>query len=161
MANMLIHIHSGPELENKLTLGLLVAKTGVEEGHSVNCFWLRMLCTLGIAGQKVKSWDRAPAMQTCICRRLLRQAFKLWCRECLRKPAVMMTVFSRAITHLLLCRTSLSLWPSRPIRCCVIELVVSAGITPLLSSGLIFAIGAALRHPRSPKPGRYHQPTPC
>ena len=38
MANLLIHIHSGPELENKLTLGLLVAKTGVAEGHSVKLF---------------------------------------------------------------------------------------------------------------------------
>ena len=38
MAKLLIHIHSGPELENKLTLGLLVAKTGVAEGHSVKLF---------------------------------------------------------------------------------------------------------------------------
>ena len=38
MANLLIHIHSGPELKNKLTLGLLVAKTGVAEGHSVKLF---------------------------------------------------------------------------------------------------------------------------
>ena len=38
MANLLIHIHSGPELENKLTLGLLVAKTGIAEGHSVKLF---------------------------------------------------------------------------------------------------------------------------
>ena len=35
MANLLIHIHSGPELENKPTLGLLVATTGVAEGRSV------------------------------------------------------------------------------------------------------------------------------
>ena len=38
MANLLVHIHSGPELKNKLTLGLLVAKTGVAEGHSVKLF---------------------------------------------------------------------------------------------------------------------------
>ena len=38
MAKLLIHIHSGPELKNKLTLGLLVAKTGVAEGHSVTLF---------------------------------------------------------------------------------------------------------------------------
>lgn len=38
MANLLIHIHSGPELKNKLTLGLLVAKTGVTEGHNVKLF---------------------------------------------------------------------------------------------------------------------------
>ena len=38
MANLLIHIHSGPELKNKLTLGLLVAKTGIAEGHSVKLF---------------------------------------------------------------------------------------------------------------------------
>ena len=38
MANLLVHIHSGPELKNKLTLGLLVAKTGVAERHSVKLF---------------------------------------------------------------------------------------------------------------------------
>jgi hypothetical protein len=38
MANLLVHIHSGPELKNKLTLGLLVAKTGVAQGHSVKLF---------------------------------------------------------------------------------------------------------------------------
>ena len=38
MAKLLIHIHSGPELKNKLTLGLLVAKTGVAEGHNVKLF---------------------------------------------------------------------------------------------------------------------------
>lgn len=38
MANILVHIHSGPELKNKLTLGLLVAKTAVAEGHKVKLF---------------------------------------------------------------------------------------------------------------------------
>ena len=38
MAKLLIHIHSGPELKNKLTLGLLVAKTAVTEGHDVKLF---------------------------------------------------------------------------------------------------------------------------
>ena len=135
MAKLLIHIHSGPELKNKLTLGLLVAKTGIAEGHSVKLFWPRMLCTLSIARQKVKSWDRALEMQTCTCRRLLRQRFRLWSRECLQKPAVMMTVFLRAITRLLLCRTSLLLWPWRPIRCCVIEAAVSAGILLFYHAG--------------------------
>ena len=38
MPNILVHIHSGPELKNKLTLGLLVAVTGVKEGHAVKLF---------------------------------------------------------------------------------------------------------------------------
>ena len=38
MPSILIHIHSGPELKNKLTLGLLVAVTGVKEGHKVKLF---------------------------------------------------------------------------------------------------------------------------
>lgn len=38
MRNILVHIHSGPELKNKLTLGLLVAVTGVKEGHTVKLF---------------------------------------------------------------------------------------------------------------------------
>ena len=41
MANILVHIHSGPELKNKLTLGLLVAKTAVAEGHKVKLFMAR------------------------------------------------------------------------------------------------------------------------
>ena len=39
MANLLVHIHSGPELKNKLTLGLLVAKTGSRKAIVSNCFW--------------------------------------------------------------------------------------------------------------------------
>ena len=38
MPSILVHIHSGPELKNKLTLGLLVAVTGVKEGHTVKLF---------------------------------------------------------------------------------------------------------------------------
>ena len=38
MSNILIHIHSGPELKNKLTLGLLVAVASVKEGHKVKLF---------------------------------------------------------------------------------------------------------------------------
>lgn len=38
MSNILIHIHSGPELKNKLTLGLLVAVTSLKEGHHVKIF---------------------------------------------------------------------------------------------------------------------------
>ena len=38
MPRILVHIHSGPELKNKLTLGLLVAVTGVKEGHAVKLF---------------------------------------------------------------------------------------------------------------------------
>ena len=38
MAKILVHIHSGPDLENKVTLGLLVAVTSLKEGHDVKVF---------------------------------------------------------------------------------------------------------------------------
>ena len=38
MSKILVHIHSGTDLENKLTLGLLVAVTSVKEGHEVKLF---------------------------------------------------------------------------------------------------------------------------
>ena len=38
MSHLLIHIHSGPDLKNKLTLGLLVAVTSLKEGHDVKVF---------------------------------------------------------------------------------------------------------------------------
>ena len=38
MLSILNHIHSCPESKNKLTLGLLVAVTGVKEGHTVKLF---------------------------------------------------------------------------------------------------------------------------
>ena len=38
MAKVYIHIHSGPELKNKATLGLLVAVTAQKEGHEVKVF---------------------------------------------------------------------------------------------------------------------------
>ncbi len=38
MSKILIHIHSGTDLKNKLTLGLLVAVTSVKEGHEVKLF---------------------------------------------------------------------------------------------------------------------------
>jgi len=39
MSNFLIHIHSGPDLKNKLTLGLLVATTAIQKGHNVEVFF--------------------------------------------------------------------------------------------------------------------------
>ena len=38
MVKILVHIHSGPELKNKLSLGLLVALTSIQEGHEVTLF---------------------------------------------------------------------------------------------------------------------------
>ena len=38
MLSILNHIHSCPESKNKLTLGLLVAVTGVQKGHIVKLF---------------------------------------------------------------------------------------------------------------------------
>ena len=38
MLSILNHIHSCPESKNKLTLGLLVAVTGVKKGHIVKLF---------------------------------------------------------------------------------------------------------------------------
>ncbi|MDC0094189.1 DsrE family protein [Alphaproteobacteria bacterium] len=38
MSKILIHIHSGPDLKNKATLGMLVAITAFKEGYEVNIF---------------------------------------------------------------------------------------------------------------------------
>ena len=38
MAKLLVHIHSSPEMKNKVTLGLLVAVSGVKNGHEVKLF---------------------------------------------------------------------------------------------------------------------------
>ena len=38
MSKFLIHIHSGPELKNKATLGMLVALTAFKKGDEVNIF---------------------------------------------------------------------------------------------------------------------------
>ena len=38
MAKLLVHIHSSQEMKNKVTLGLLVAVTGVKNGHEVKLF---------------------------------------------------------------------------------------------------------------------------
>ena len=38
MSKVLIHIHSGPDLKNKATLGMLVALTAFKKGDEVNLF---------------------------------------------------------------------------------------------------------------------------
>ena len=38
MSKVLVHIHSGPELKNKATLGILVALTAFRKGDEVNIF---------------------------------------------------------------------------------------------------------------------------
>ena len=38
MSKCLIHIHSGPDLKNKATLGLLVALTAFKQGNELNIF---------------------------------------------------------------------------------------------------------------------------
>ena len=38
MSKVLIHIHSGPDLKNKVTLGMLVALTAFKKGDEVNMF---------------------------------------------------------------------------------------------------------------------------
>lgn len=38
MAHDLMHLHSGPDLANKATLALVVARTAVAEGHMVELF---------------------------------------------------------------------------------------------------------------------------
>ena len=38
MAKVYINIHSGPELKNKATLGLLVAVNAQKKGHNVKVF---------------------------------------------------------------------------------------------------------------------------
>lgn len=38
MARFLIHIHTGPEQPTKATLGFLVARTALAEGHDVDLF---------------------------------------------------------------------------------------------------------------------------
>ena len=39
MAKVLVHIHSGPETPNKVTLGALVAATAATDGHDVTVFF--------------------------------------------------------------------------------------------------------------------------
>ena len=39
MAKLLVHIHSHPEMKNNVTMGLLVAVTGLKEGHDVEIFF--------------------------------------------------------------------------------------------------------------------------
>ena len=38
MSKIVVHIHSGPDLANKATLGLLVAVTAVDKGGDVTLF---------------------------------------------------------------------------------------------------------------------------
>ena len=38
MSKVLIHIHSGPDLKNKATLGMLVALTALKKSYEVNIF---------------------------------------------------------------------------------------------------------------------------
>ncbi len=38
MSKVLVHIHSGPDLKNKATLGMLVALTAFKKGDEVNIF---------------------------------------------------------------------------------------------------------------------------
>ena len=38
MAKLLVHIHSHPELKNNVTMGLLVAVTGLNDEHDVELF---------------------------------------------------------------------------------------------------------------------------
>ena len=38
MSKFLIHVHSGPDLKNKATLGMLVAVTAFNKGNEVNVF---------------------------------------------------------------------------------------------------------------------------
>ena len=38
LANILVHITSGPEHPTRAALGFLVARAAIEEGHSVNLF---------------------------------------------------------------------------------------------------------------------------
>ena len=38
MSKILIHIHSGPDLKNKVTLGMLVAVSAIKDGHDVSLF---------------------------------------------------------------------------------------------------------------------------
>ena len=36
MPKILVHIHSGPDLKNKATLGMLVAVSAIKDGHDVS-----------------------------------------------------------------------------------------------------------------------------
>ena len=38
MSKILVHIHSGPDLKNKATLGMLVAVSAIKDGHDVSLF---------------------------------------------------------------------------------------------------------------------------
>ena len=38
MSKILVHIHSGPDLKNKATLGMLVAVSAIKDGQDVSLF---------------------------------------------------------------------------------------------------------------------------
>ena len=38
MSKILVHIHSGPDLKNKATLGMMVAVSAIKDGHDVSLF---------------------------------------------------------------------------------------------------------------------------
>ena len=38
MSKILVHIHSGPDLKNKATLGMLVAVSAIKDSHDVSLF---------------------------------------------------------------------------------------------------------------------------
>ena len=39
MSKLLVHIYSHPQMKNNVTMGLLVAVTGLREGHDVEIFF--------------------------------------------------------------------------------------------------------------------------
>ena len=57
MSKFLIHIHSGPDLKNKLTLGLLVAATAIQKGHNVEVF-LQGVAAVALQ-RALETYDRA------------------------------------------------------------------------------------------------------
>ena len=46
MAKLLVHIHSHPEMKNNVTMGLLVAVTGLKEGYDVEGIFMKNLQVL-------------------------------------------------------------------------------------------------------------------
>ena len=43
MSKYLIHIHSGPDLKNKATLGMLIAITAFKKGDDVKIFLVQVI----------------------------------------------------------------------------------------------------------------------
>ena len=105
MAKLLVHIHSSQEMKNKVTLGLLVAVTGVKNGHEVKLF----LAADGVHILNCKNEGEVVGQGTGDVKvhldALKEAKTKILFQACLRKHVVMMIVFWKGLMPNLQCLT--------------------------------------------------------